>query len=30
VRDNKKTIRQYLEETDKELKVKGFKRVSFT
>jgi elongation factor Ts len=29
VRDNKKTIRQFLEETDKDLKVTGFKRVSF-
>lgn len=28
VRDNKKTIRQHIEETDKELKVVSFKRVS--
>lgn len=30
VRDAKKTIRQYLEETDKELKVAGFRRVTFS
>jgi elongation factor Ts len=30
VRDNKKTVRQHIEDTDKELKVTGFKRVSLT
>jgi elongation factor Ts len=30
VRDNKKTIRQYIEESDKDLKVTAFKRVSFS
>jgi elongation factor Ts len=30
VRDNKKTIRQVIEEADKELKVVGFRRVSFS
>jgi elongation factor Ts len=30
VRDNKKTVRQHIEDTDKELKITGFKRVSLT